>query len=400
MRTRAGWGVVVAVMATAAGGGCGQEREEAPPPEVSVVDTDGEQPPVAEAPDTQEPPPPNTPAPDMGWWHISPEAGPITFEAPACIQVDVATAPRFDHPCSVKHFRKDGSLARLQRFDAENRRLEDSTFAGEGMSPLRQLWSYDEAGRLVLSRIIHSPEFGYVTRYSYDTQGRLEGFEDFFVVTKAGGETRESPNLQYRYLHDEAGRLEATEYSSDGTWYAYEKFLYHPNGQLRRRSEVYDSSALTSWDYDEQGRLVRFQVGDRPFDEGRRYTTYSYDARGLRVEEYRRHDDFAGFSEGFTRYLYDEGGRLGAEQFIEDGAYTRTSQPSYIRERAVKRYFHSCGGELLFEEQDTNEDGVRDGWRELVRDAAGNLRVERLHGTRVDSWVKATRVEYEYDCHP
>ena len=38
-------------------------------------------------------------------------------------------------------------------------------------------------------------------------------FEDFFVFTKAGGETQESPNLQYRYLYDEAGRLEATEYA-------------------------------------------------------------------------------------------------------------------------------------------------------------------------------------------
>jgi hypothetical protein len=237
MRKRTGWGVVAAVMAAAVGVGCGREAGVEPLQVPEPVDGSETQVPAENpvpVPDTVGEAPPAPDAPEAGWWQFTPEASPITFEVPACVQVNTGVMPRFPHPCSVKRFWDNGDLASLQRYDVEGHLVEDTVF--------------------------------------------------------------------------QTDRL--------------------------------------------------------------------------------------------TRFLYDDSGRLGAERVIEDGRYYPMNSPPYsVRRREVKRYFHSCGGELLFEEQDTNEDGVRDGWRELVRDAAGNLRVERFLGTSVSQSSRISRIEYDYGCH-
>lgn len=395
MRAGAGWGVVVALVATSMGVGCEPAVESAPlqveesvlPPEDS---SETEVP--ADSP-SEDKPSEDKPSPV--------ETGPILVEVPACIPVTVGKSSRFPYPCTAKRFWTFGVSEHHQRFDTEGRPLESTELSSDG-SKHTSKWSYDEAGRLLLAERLryardgHSLVEGHEQQHVYDAQGRLERIEHYQRWRE------EAPRWRVRHLYryGEGGRLEAIElWDYEGlNGSITETFAYHANGQLRRYlyESDWNTSIMLRKDYDEQGRLI---FVDRTLSEGVVRTTYTYDARGRLATMRDVQTSGGGTTERLTRYQYDDSGRIVAELFTENGDFQNAPVPHTVRRRELKRYIYSCEGDLLVEELDSNEDGVRDGWRELVRDAAGNLLEERFQGMHVQPWYSLLRIEYDYACH-
>ena len=449
MKRRAVWGTQLAVLVTTAGLGCGLQDAHSSNPSASPAPTATS----VSAPAAETSPADNTPAappaeasPASDGWQVTPAPTPITFEVPACVPVSPPTGTRHAHPCSVKRYGPDGSPIDLQyldeqgrdiglfqyaqgvlsggyrlTYDAQGQPLHKDFYAGDRTTPGASIdWLYDAAGRPVLltgnglpqerysqydslgSPVYFTYAGGYQERHLYDDQGRLFRVEHF-----------DSPQFISHwesYLYNAQGQLGEIVYSSQDYCYSGPRdletgcgvystrtFTYHPNGQIDHDQFLEIQNYSSTWDneYDDQGRPI--SAGDS-FSESGTTTTWTYDARGQRVQAHLFQGSSSGTWEQWTAWLYDDAGQPGARRITSNSIW---SDPPITRHEVnITRSFHACeSGLLLFEEQDTNEDGVRDGSHELTWDAAGNLLVETYHGAFVQE-VYLSRVEYDYSCYP
>lgn len=432
----AGVGRWVATALVALGGvGCEPQDTRMPLPAArapaDVLQAPSPTEPSVEPTDTATPAPAATPPPEAppasDWWQVNPAAEPMTFATPACVQVSPPTGTRHAFACAVKRFAPDGWLMDLQyldpqgrdaglfkfnqgaalggyrlSYDALGRPLHKDFYSGDPTTPpiASADWIYDAAGRLALV----TGDGKYQDRPVYDTQGRLMRVEHFNVP--------EYISRWETYVYNSQDQLAELIYAGQDYCYAgpiddqpgcgyfaSTSYTYHPNGQLKHdhtlNIEQYDST----WDndYDEQGRHI--STSDS-LNESGYTTTWSYDTQGRQVEEHVFGAGSSGSSDEWTHRLFTDAGQPGAESNSLDWELNGVSDsPGTGHRGTLNRFFYACGsGDLLFEEQDTTEDGVRDGWRELMRDEAGNLRVDRYHGSLVQG-LYLSRIEYDYSCY-
>ena len=347
----------------------------------------------------------------------------MTFELPACVPGRAMTGKRFTHPCTVKEFGPKGSLVHFQRLDDGGRTLEEARYLDETQTRLwRTLHTYDALGREATR--VHFPGAGPESTthaFFYDEAGRLRIMESahertYHAYNERGDlsfvetvSTLRLGSIWRKYIYAPSVQLETIWYadydycfhgpsSPEPSCGAYQSrhYTYHSNGQVKQEHFSHLQS-VGSWikEFDERGR----EVGYSNFlDESSYRTRWIYDERDLRVRQLSTGSSSAGTSGGESQWLYDAAGQTGAEHMVWEWDSPWTYPPSSGRKVTLNRYFHACGsGDLLFAEQDTNEDGARDGWRELLRDAAGNLRLERYHGSLIQD-AALSRVEYDYSC--
>ena len=421
MRTRAFWGVKVAFWMTTGGLGCAvQDSTPTAPPEAAPIESPTpETPPPQQQPPRQQPPPP-----ESEWWRVEPEPTPITYETPACIPVRAPSGTRHAHPCSVKRFGLDGlprdlrylddagrdaglftfHQGRLEggyrlRRDAEGRPVHKDFYTGEDTTPSASAdWRYDDAGRPVL---VTGDGYDHAL-YRYDALGLLTRREQY--------STPEAIQLWENHVYNARGQLERLVYAAfdycyagpsetqpDCGRYATKTFTYHPNGQLEHEHYAQQQDTPVSSDkwFDARGRLIQ---ESNELSESSGTTTWSHGPTGLRLTEHFSASSSGGASEWDKTWLYTEAGLPGAERLVWD--FSRINDGPWAVYHVVKttRFFYTCGGnEPLFVEQDTNEDGARDGSHTWVRDAAGNVRLELYQGSLgQDLWLG--RVEYDYSC--
>lgn len=398
-----GWavrGVGAAVLAALVGAGCGSDTNGAPP-----------EPPDAVSP--VPPGPPDNPLPGAGVPLPPLDASTVAFEVPACVSLGAPTGPRHASPCEVRSRRANGSLAKVERFDAEGHPLEslDYTDGGEvwtrtvhtwtqGREVLResesatgawreQAWVYDAAGRPVWEVTREGPEElpERELRRFYDAQGRLSRTE--LREGKA-----QSPWVT-GYTYDIQSRLESVEWGDGQGYVSYtERYTYRPDGVLQRFvAEPFDGPGLSvRREYDEAGRLLQQQHCSGGCSE----ETREYGPHG---EPTRIRSTSSGVFEeraGDQLLVYDASGRLVVDVSVVNVAWSDWRERGQYRE--LRRRVLACEtGDVLSEEWDTGADGTREGWTELERDPAGNLRVERFFGTKATPSLGSR--EYDYSCH-
>lgn len=425
MRGWGGRGVGVAVLAAVLGTGCGGGAEGArvegisvPVPPVLTPPASSEEVPGVTAPDASDTPPPASasqqlkeyPLPDGAW--PTPDASTLGFAVPACVPVTLPTGPRLASPCEARTLRPDGTLSRRERFDAAGHLLEEVTFAADGRESYRTEnlwvdglqvrsvsgapvtgvstvyeWAYDAEGRTVRSttRLEPGGGTGYEERTFYDAQGRIERVEQ--------------PSWVRRYVYGAQGRLESVDWDQPGDpWLlGVERYTYHANGQLKS----YAARPPTMGDaddreYDEAGRLLssRHCTFHGCWDATH---AYGADSQPTRVHEVMGTDTVD--AEWDRLFVYDSEGRRVVEASVGNvQEWTEGVGPRRYQQRQVHRFFYACEtGDLLREELDADADGTPDGWRELERDAAGNLVTERFTGTAANP--EQGRREYDSVCH-
>ncbi len=351
------------------------------------------------------------------------DASTLAFEPPACVPLHTPpTGRRFPSACEVRTLRPDGSLARVERFDAQGHLLEEHVFwstmsshrvnrweqgrqvhgtfeASDGEWDRRD-WFFDAEGRPVRHVRQTGPRHAWRTevRTTYDAQGRIARVEE----DKAG----QAPGRS-EFLYGVDGRLASVvsqQELAEGP-FTVERYTYHPNGHLATfEATPPPIGGSERREYDAAGRLVRFRHCTHHSCWGEER---EYDVHG-QLTRTRGQQGGDGFENVWDRLrVYDAHGRQIVELTVSDtwdanGELPRAGQrqvktPRYIQ-RQVRRGVYACETEqLLREELDERADGTPDGWRELEYDAAGNLVAERFSGTLASP--ELGRREYDYSCH-
>ena len=159
-------------------------------------------------------------------------------------------------------------------------------------------------------------------RFSYDQPGRLER-RDTVQPTRYGTEVRE---------YDDAGRLTRLTNPTYRGW-----FTYHPDGQIATRSTGGSTPKVTSYDYDDAGRLLSAVTTQG--EETISTLAYTWDADGNRTSvtldeqppitaDYDLAGRLISTSDG-TTYTYDADGQLASQNQI-DYTYTDFGELSTI----------------------------------------------------------------------
>ena len=289
-------------------------------------------------------------------------------------------------------------------------RLETITNKGANGTELSATsYTYDEAGNLETEK----DELENITRYDYDDLGRLVKT----TLPDADGNPATTDDIPvFEFTYDAAGNLESeTDPLMNVTSYTYDamgrlvkttlpdadgnpattddiavfRYTYDEAGQLT--SEEDPLGNITSYDYDDLGRLIKTTLPD---PDGNADTTddipvlkYTYDAAGNLLSEKDAFDNG-------TSYLYDDLGRL--KTAIETGSGgAALSETGYTYDIAgnLLSLTDPVGNETSWIYDDLNrpiEEQNGSGFSRLMEyDAAGNLTSRTDRNDR--------RIEYGYD---
>lgn len=182
--------------------------------------------------------------------------------------------------------------------------------------------TYDDDWNLVK---IGSPDSGEVSAYmefDYDSDGNLIQIDDYNYGVK---------EYQVTFTYNESGqvvqrceaRFDNDEYVTDNVTEYVTEYEYDENGFLTWMSvdnPAYDSSTLSHFEYDEEGKLAR-EIREGSVVE------YTYDKNGNRVLVVVSYNDGPTYQ---YESVYDESARLTHEYFVYDegGRLTLESRPS------------------------------------------------------------------------
>ncbi len=397
------------------------EAPIAAPPLAPAPDAGAEAPPITQAPDSGTGSPPVTPAPDAGSGtppepaaDAGPEPDPYArfpdVPAPACIPASVK--PREATPCLVRELRPTGRLYSEAHQDAQGRILALENYDADGgvtrrvtveyqgalkvrrveeagMEVTTDTWEYDRKGRETrhVQRSL-GPNFEReeVTETHYDAQGRKE-------ESRYGLDGHDLGRTVFEY--DAQGLLVLiTQMDAHGDVLAETVLTYHSNGHLKSSSyRPYASmGGETDEEYDEQGRLIRYEWCTHKLCAN---STYVYDSAGRRTGT---QSWIGGDADRTTTLLtrYDAAGRRTVEQLHSEENGYPDDIPPVVRDE-TRRFFYACGSDALVrEELDVDGDAVADGLHPLERDARGRLVREGFSGALL--WGELAVREYRYDC--
>jgi RHS repeat-associated protein len=236
-------------------------------------------------------------------------------------------------------------------------------------------FAYDNFGR----RIAMTDSTGAVTRYEYDSAGRLHRLRD-------GANT-----LLVTYTYDAAGRLSRVE-KGNGTFTTYG---YDPAGQLLRLINYRDASTINShfdYTYDARGRRTTMTTLDGAW-------TYTYDATGQLTRAVFASANTSLIPNQDLQYVYDAvGNRI---RTILNGVTTEytTNNLNQYTNVGGQAYTYDADGNLTFDGQRTY---VYDQQSRLVRvtgpagvteyeyDAIGNRTATIHNGVRTEYLLDPT----------
>ena len=200
-----------------------------------------------------------------------------------------------------------------------------------------------------LDSIVYKPVYSeldsdgkeYTINWSYDDEGWLEYFVESSAEEKLGPDRGKITwQLRRTYEYDSAGNVvtmvEQTyfyEELSGTSTYTY-TYSYNADGSIRERQCVCKSDSkttrsTTTYEYDEEGRVVRehYQSNTSSSD-----TEYEYDHRGLVSKETYITDN--GYTE-VHQYSYDQYGNLYRDSYTFDNINTE-GEPT----ECLQKYWH------------------------------------------------------------
>lgn len=324
-------------------------------------------------------------------------------ESPACISRRW-TGQRRVQACRSDFFRGCGEWIETVRFDAEGRKLRET-------SPHRDLISQFEAGNLVRQeRFTRDVYASFVGGYSGN---HLAHSRSFSVTRDASACLDQSTQTVFNewgapafvrivgapeherggeFTYDAQRRLEKRWYQDARIFHpsavrepVHETFEYGPAGVSRSRFNQWPVSRDTH--YDELGRPVRMEWGH---SGGGGSFTYEYGPHGTR--RIVALVDSAGKFETVTQRDWTDKGQLALEWRLEH-AFDYVAN-EWTTAGIASRRTSSCDGLLLLEELDLDQDGVAERRVEYARDAAGTL----LAQVTWQGDERVALVQHSYDC--
>ena len=271
-------------------------------------------------------------------------------------------------------------------YHANGQLARRTSWSTDGDHRASSAWVYDATGRL-LQEELDSSAGGVAQRtisYRYDTCGSLQQRRSFNIE---GGEIHTEG-----WQHDSAGYLR--RYNWEDTP------LNIAGDELPELTEELYSSGFENWQYDTQGRPIRYQSQCEGNCFAYEYSIESrenlvsnreYNASGQLIRELTDLDN-DGRADRVTVFEYDAGGRVTRALSDEDGDGRADTVDSYTFDKGGKLRRHETDygadgtadsvdvvkydshGNVTFEESDYNSDGIPDNTSTFSHeyDAAGN----------------------------
>lgn len=288
----------------------------------------------------------------------------------------------------VRTYLQDGSLHEEKWLDSQGRTTHWRSLGSGGGTEFETRSIYDSAGREV-KRTEHTPQSDQVSTWEYTPEGYLLAayvnypFAGVLYTYGALGRLLSTQKVRDArlysiefYGYDEADhRLEATEFGSDGLVYTTSIFQYHDNGVMRFFAQYLRASGgERSQTFDPAGRLLG-ENDSAGFGAGSTSSTYAYDAQGRLTmhESTATQPRGEGSQVRTTRFNYDAQGRLMLQDELSDNTFRGQTEKEH--HTLVFQY-----APQLVRVDQFDENGVREGSRELSYDASGRLTQERFSG--------------------